>query len=328
MDDLLFNWYENPDEGLVFIESKFSKELAKTIKEKYGFNKDISKEIGINIKSIYQLKNNKPIRIKTLKKITNKLNINPNDINKYILGIGAGKHFLSVKFPIKLDNVHSSILIAAFMSDGHNEAEHPHYANVGFLGDKIINSSQSILKDVPHEFRNEHVRFHPLLGRIILKLGVPYGCKSYINPDVPEIVYSNKEWIKQYLIQIFDDEGHAATKISRKIVLGRSVTLWNIPKEFSKNMEFSKKRMFNSLPENIKEIALGNPPKLLVSEQKMLNDFGIKSSLRCRGICKYMTRVSADWVIEISHKENIRKFNKDIGFSQPEKIDKMKIYLN
>ena len=283
MDNLFFHWYENPDEGLVFLKPNFSQNLSNSIIQKYGTVKDAVDQLKINRKTVYQLKKNKPIRVKTLKRISNKLNLNFNGLNKYILGIGASKHFLNVKFPIKLDSIHSSILIAAFMSDGHNESEHPHYANVGFLGNKIINSAQSIIKDVPYEFRNEHVRFHPILGRILLKIGVPYGCKSYINPDVPEVIFSNQEWMREYLIQIFDDEGHAATRISRKIVLGRSVTLRNFPDDFSKNMEFSKKIYFNQLPEDIKEIALRTPPKLLTSEQKMLNEFGIKLSLRCRG---------------------------------------------
>ena len=284
MDNILiFNWYENPDKCLVLLDKNIAKNLAEMIKQKYGFNKIISKILELDISFIYQLRENKSIRIKTLKRILDKLKINYNSFNKNICGIGGSKYTFNIKFPIKLDSIGTSILIAAFMSDGHNESEHPHYANVGFLGDKIINSVNSLIRDIPYEFRNEHVRFHPLLGRILLKLGVPYGCKSYINPDVPEVIFSNQEWMREYLIQIFDDEGHAATRISRKIVLGRSVTLRNFPDDFSKNMEFSKKIYFNQLPEDIKEIALRTPPKLLTSEQKMLNEFGIKLSLRCRG---------------------------------------------
>jgi len=327
-DKLKFNWYENPDKCLVLLDEKASQNLVEVIKQKHGFNKNISKVLELDISFIYQLRKNKAIRIKTLKKILDKLEIKYNIFNKNICGIGGSKYVFNVRFPIKLDKIYSSILIAAFMSDGHNNKTHPHYANVGFLGDKIIKSANSLVYNIPYEFRNEHVRFHPVLGRVLLKLGVPYGCKSYINLDVPKEIFSNKEWMKEYLIQAFDDEGHAATRKSRKIVFGRSVTLRDFPEEFSKNMDFSKKRMFNSLPNNIKEIALGSPPKLLVSEQKMLDDFGIKSSLRCRGICKYMTRVSADWVIEISGKENLKLFNDKIGFSEPGKIKKMEIYLS
>ena len=327
MNNLLFHWYENPDECLILIEPIFSKILTEMIKKRYGFNKNISKNLNINSKFYYQLKKNKPIRIKTLKRIINKLKLNYNKVNRHILGIGGSKFTFPINFPVNLNNVDISILIAAFMSDGHNESQHPHYANMGFLGNKIIQSARIIIKDIPYEFRNEHVRFHPILGRILLKLGVPYGCKSVINPDVPRFIYSKKEWMRQYLTQVFDDEGHAATKISRKIVFGRSVTVKNVPKEFSKFMELKKKVYFNNLPPKIKEIVLETPQRLLVSEKKMLNLFGINSSLRCRGICKYIKRTSADWVIEISGKENIRKFHNNIGFSHPEKVRKMEFYL-
>ncbi|MFH1209255.1 MAG: hypothetical protein V1663_00490 [archaeon] len=326
--NLLFNWYENPDNILVLLEQKASKDLFLMLKQRYKSNKNISKMVGIDSKTLFYINQNKLIRLKTLKKILNNLKLDYNLYNQNIKGFGGVKDYLDLKFPINLNSINTPILIAAFMSDGHNEDQHPHYANTGFLGDKIINSAKSFIINIPYEFRNEHVRFHPILGRILLKLGVPYGCKSRINPDVPKTIFSKREWMKQYLIQVFDDEGHAATKISRKIVLGRSVILINFPENFSRSMEFSEKIYFNNLPENIKNIVLKNPPKLLVSEQNILNKFGIRSSLRCRSICKYQTRVSSEWVVEISGKENIRNFNNKIGFSDPQKIEKMNFYLN
>ena len=129
MNDLLFHWYENPDESLILMEPNFSKKLTKTIKEKYGFNKDISKELNADIKFYYQLKKNKPIRVKTLKKIANNLKINYPYFDKHIIGFHGGNLVLNIKFPINLKVIESSILIVAFMSDGHNCANQPHYAN-------------------------------------------------------------------------------------------------------------------------------------------------------------------------------------------------------
>lgn len=156
---------------------------------------------------------------------------------------------------------------------------------------------------------------------------MPYGCKSIINPTLPEIVKSNNKYMKIYLTQVFDDEGHAATKISRKIVLGRSVTLPNLPKGFTNTLHSCEKMYFNNLSNNIKKLILNNPPNLLREEGKLLYKFGINYSIRCRSLTKYLTRISTDWVLEIAGKENIRKFDKEIGFSDPDKIKKMFTYL-
>jgi len=166
------------------------------------------------------------------------------------------------------------------------------------------------------------------LSRLLLKLEVPEGNKTILNPKIPKLIYKNKKYKKEYLTQVFDDEGHAATKASRKIVLGRSVAINSLPNKFIKNLIYKKKIYFNSLPENIKDVVNKQPPNLLSMEYKLLKEFKIKSSIRCRGVTKYLDWVSTDWVIEIAGKENMGKFNKLIGFSHPDKIKQMNLYLN
>ena len=138
----------------------------------------------------------------------------------------------------------------------------------------------------------------------------------------------NGEYKKEYLTHAFDDEGHAPTKASRKIVQGRSVALKYLPEEFVSKLVYKDKNYFNSLPENIKNIVQKQPPKLLKGEKELLEEFGIVSSMRCRGVTKYLDRVSADWVIEIYGKGNISKFNIRVGFSHPDKVKQINFYLN
>ena len=320
-----FNWLDMADECMLLLDSNVATRLVSTLKKKYHTNEVIAKIIGNNM-SIYRLKENTPIRVKTLKKILDCLNLSYTSYDKNV-HYHSDKSVYTTRFPIVFDKVESAILIAAFMSDGNNQSEHPFYCNTDFLGDKILHAVQTFFPSIPHEIRDEKLRFHPLLSHLLLKLGVPIGDKILLNPKIPEIVYKKKEYKVAYLTQIFDDEGHAPTTASRKIVLGRSVSLNGLPKEFSSTLIYKKKLMFNSLPESIKYIVSKQPPNLLKGEYELLKEFGIKSSLRCRGITLYLDRISADWVVEIAGKKNISKFNKDIGFSHPDKVKKTKIYI-
>jgi len=295
------------------------------IKKKYG-NRDITRNQYYSLRD--QLLNNKPIRVKTLKKILNLLKKDYSSFNRHIKTLGRGKHAFSIKFPLNLDNIDSAILVAAFMSDGNNQAEHPFYANQGFLGYKIIKATQTIIANIPWEFRNDKVRFHRILSLILTKLGVPKGNKTKLNPKIPCLIYKSEEYKKAYLTQIFDDEGHAATRKSRKIVLGRSVAVESLSIEFTESLTYKEKNYYNSLPEEIKIIVSQQPPNLLLMEFDLLNEFGIKSNMRCRGLTKYLETISADWVIEIAGIENLNRFHTNIGFSQPEKITQMEAYLS
>jgi len=109
--------------------------------------------------------------------------------------------------------------------------------------------------------------------------------------------------------------------------MGRNVAVKNLPKNFVSILTYKKTRYLKEIPLEIKKIIDKQPPNLLKGEQELLIEFGIKSSMRLRCITKYLDRVSASWVIEISGKKNIEKFNNKIGFSHPDKIKKMKKYL-
>lgn len=325
-NQLEFHWFDNPNESLVFLDKNKSTELISKIRHKYKTNKNIDEKFRDH-GFLYQLKDNKPIRIKTLKKILNSLYLDYSEFNRYILGFHGKKLIFKIKFPIKLNKPESAILVAAFMSDGNNQSEHPFYSNVDFLGKKILKNTQSFIPNIPWEIRNDKLRFHSILSRILLKLNVPIGNKVILNPKVPKFIYQNKKYIKEYLTQVFDDEGHAPTKISRKIVLGRSVALDDLSKKFISTLVYKKKIYFNSLSKKIKSIVNNQPPNLLKEEFELLKRFKIKSSLRCRGITKYLDRISADWVVEIAGKENIYKFNKYVGFSHPSKVKQTNLYL-
>ncbi len=324
---LLYNWYENPDDSLIKINKKAAGDIVNMIHFQFNSIKSFISSAKINNKSIYQLKKKQCIRLITLKKLLDTLNIGLDTFNDKIGAVGGSKYLFRTKFPIILNRVENAVLVAAFMSDGNNQREHPFYANVGFLGNKIIKSARKLVPNIPYEVRNGKVRFHPILGRALNKTGVPYGNKTIINPKIPEFIMNNKELSRLYLIQSFDDEGHPAAIKSRKIVLGRSVAVRNLPSSFVQNMKFSKKVNFNNLPSDIKKIVVESPPALLSGESSLLKDFGINNSMRCRGLTKYEETISADWVIEIFSKENIRAFNRRLGFSSPEKVEKMKKYL-
>ncbi|HLC57462.1 MAG TPA: hypothetical protein VJH95_02740 [Candidatus Nanoarchaeia archaeon] len=323
---LMFHWYQHSDKALIQISLKESQLLAKALKERIGFNTEF-KTCGLGTGSYYSLLKGKPVRISTLKKILQFFSFDFNDYNKDILSIGGSKFLFKAVFPINLDRVESTILIGAFLSDGNNQKQHPFYANTDFLGEKILKNVQALIPGIPWEIRNGKLRFHPILSRLLLKLGVPFGDKILLNPKIPQFIYAREKYKKAYLTQIFDDEGHAPTKASRKIVLGRNVALRGLPKEFTSTLVYTKRVTFNSLPEYIKTIVSRQPPNLLNGEYELLKEFGIKSSLRCRGVTLYLDRVSADWVVELAGKENINKFNKEIGFSHPDKVRRINEYL-
>jgi hypothetical protein len=325
--NLVFHWYENFDDNLIQISKEGCNKIINTVRKKYLFKKTFDEESEINNKTFYQIKKYKPIRIFTLKKILKTLELSYLSFDRYIIAIGSRDCLFKIDFPLVLARKDVAILIGGFMSDGCNDKEHPFYANTGFLGNKMIKSAQNICPNISWEIRHEKIRFHPILSRILLKLGVPCGRKVIFNPITPLFLWSNELWSKIYLTQIFDDEGHAVEPSSRKIVLGRSVALDNLPKDFIDNLPFKQKVYFNNLPKNIKNFIVKSPPLLLLSEYFMLKRFDINSSMRCRGITKYEKWISADWVIEIYGKENMKKFQDMIGFSEPSKINQMKMYI-
>lgn len=319
------HWFDISDDCMLLLESDAAIFLLSRLRENYHTNKAIAYIIG-NHKFIYQLKRNKPIRVKTLKRILDCLSLN---LSSYDLSVRycSDKSVYAKEFPILFDKVESAILIAAFLSDGNNQRQHPFYANTGFLGNKILKNVQVFFSGIPWEIRNEKIRFHPFLSHLLLRLGVPRGDKVLLNPKIPEFIYRKEEYKKAYLTQAFDDEGHAPTRAGRKIVLGRSVALRNFPDDFKERLLYTKKVTFNSLPESLKLLVAQQPPNLLKDEYDLLEELDIYSSLRCRGITKYLDRVSADWVIEIAGRENIGRFNKEIGFSHPDKIKRIHAYL-
>ena len=325
MERLRFHWFSNLNESMMLLNPVISKKLYVIIREKYKYNEVIEKFRDISF--LYQLRYNKPIRVKTLKNILATFNLDYTIYDKHIKYYCGNKIKFSINFPIDLDKKESAILIGAFMSDGNNQPQHPFYCNLSSLRKKILKSAQTFLPNIPYEVRDEKLRFHPILSRILLKLGVPIGNKTILNPKIPRFIYTKKEYKKEYLTQIFDDEGHAPTRISRKMVLGRSVALNNLPGDLVRNLIYNKKVYFNSLSTYIKEIVNKQPPNLLKGEYELLRYFGIKSSMKCRGITKFLGTISADWVIDIYGKENISRFNKCIGFSHPDKIKQINLYL-
>lgn len=325
--NLIFHWYENFDDNLIQINKGGCSKLINLIKQNYPVKKTFYKIAKITDGTLWQIQNYKSIKVSTLKRILRVLELSFLSFDKYIVSIGSKDCLFKINFPLVLARRDIAVLIGGFMSDGCNNREHPFYANTGFLGDKMINSVQTICPGISWEFHHEKVRFHPILSRILSKLGVPCGRKVILNPITPLFLWSNELWSKAYLTQVFDDEGHAAEASSRKIVLGRSVALGILPKDFIDRLPFKKKVYFSKLSQNIRNLILENPPNLLLAEYFMLKRFDIKSAMRCRGITKYEKWVSADCVIEIYGKGNMKKFQEIIGFSEPSKVNQMKMYV-
>ncbi len=322
---LQFEWFDYLDEGMLLLDEDTTLKMIPIVKNLY-LKKRLKKNEYRKLRN--QFNHKKPIRVKSLKKILTLNNLRFSDFNPKVNAFVGNRYTYPISLPLNLDRTESAILVAAFMSDGNNNPNHPFYANQGFLGDKITKNVRSIMPSIAFEERDDNVRFHAILSLILTKLGVPVGNKTKLNPKIPEFILKNKTYSKAYLTQVFDDEGHATTRESRKIVLGRSVAVNSLPEDFTKTLAYTKKNYYNSLPEPIKEIVKVQPPNLLLMEYDLLNEWGIKPSMRCRGLTKYLETISADWVIEIAGIENINKFHTDIGFSQPEKIQQMKDYLN
>jgi len=137
MNGLYFHWYNNPDESLIEINKAGCKKLFKHIKKYFLTYKELERKTGVKNDTLsYHLKKIGVIRVKTLKKLLKAVKIKYNKYDKFIVGISRHRIRLKIKFPTNLNNTNSIILIAAFLSDGHNSKDHPHYANVGFLGNK------------------------------------------------------------------------------------------------------------------------------------------------------------------------------------------------
>lgn len=81
MSKFQFEWFDNPDESLLFLKDEIIPKMIIEIKTLY-LNRHLTRNKYRKLRN--QLNHSKPIRIKSLKKILCLLHINPSDFNVYI----------------------------------------------------------------------------------------------------------------------------------------------------------------------------------------------------------------------------------------------------
>jgi len=122
---------------------------------------------------------------------------------------------------------------------------------------------------------------------------------------------------KYFIQQFFDDEGWPQIENRFVACSQNSDTTSIIPKEYFNLLLLGKKVSVGKIPLELR-LKIIKPNLLLDIKEILEKDFGMKPLLRLKGIAKYLKGeifyISANWQLELSKKNDIKKFNDEISF--------------
>lgn len=269
-----------------------------------------------------QIKNS--VKSQTINKLI-KLHGRNIKLNKDVSGvqISSKKGILKIKFPINLNQREYVKLYALMVSEGSIKTEFslnvPEKEFHQIFEDnlkKLISKEIIIKKDLNNNFERSR-------APVIIRYLIP------IQDHLPVMLFSNKDFAREYLNIVFEAEGcpiFNLDKHKKYIKLSRNSDISNLFKEDSFPQE---ERIFiNKIKQNCFRGYLQlikKPDSLILGEHLLLKYwFGINSTLKLESIRinklgNRKGKVSAKWVLYIYSGEDIEKFNKEIGFISPRK---------
>ena len=209
------------------------------------FKKDIierAKKVNFEYKIFRRLKRNR-IKVKTIKEISNKLNIGLDKFEKEVYWLGAlnSKGITKPKLPFDLNSRQGARFIAAIINDGClvkegiNSYGRLLYSNT----DKTIRNS--VIRDYVDAFggnpnevafrnniKNKYLEFTSVIRDIMFLLLKEKGFKSESNLEVPKFILRNNYNMIGWIEQTIADEGNINyhLELSNKLILLFTEEIW------------------------------------------------------------------------------------------------------
>ena len=117
--------------------------------------------------------------------------------------------------------------------------------------------------------------------------------------EIPDFINS-KELKKEFLSALYDDEGSAPIRIFKETG------------EIKRNVSVSSNSL--KMIEQIKAI--------------LLNDFSIVTNKISKNLYHRNSKIFTNYILNITGKDNLERFSKEIGFSHPDKSVKLNLMIN
>ncbi len=242
-----------------------------------------------------------------------------------------GRPILNPKFPINFESEEGAILVAALLCDGGiNKNGYPLYNNSEHcMRKRVVDSINKLVgkihTDPSKPNKNNCLFFPKILKSIVVSgLNMQIGDKVINNPQIPEIFLKTKkkEIIGAFLNQAFSDDGTAYISGVHKqgaLAYGESTDISKYSKELRKAIK--KERLTDYASNLVKGCKI------------LLEKLGIKVNgpylkqeyTRKKGGIK---RTIHSWSIQIQGRENIKKYQKLIGFSIERKNKRVREILS
>lgn len=355
-------WFQLSDNTLLKLRKNMLIGLILNAMKKAGNLNRLGKELKMSHPTLYNLVNEKGVKmvsVKKLKRLLTYLNVNYNFLNKKISYTKKGNK-ISIqqpKFPIDLANPEGAALLGMVVSDGciyvdkkaRNMIRTKYSSGERESIDKFIKFINQVYGRV--HIQKEWIRNCDILrigssiiGLTLLKSGAILGHKAKTNGEVPWLITEgNLSLKKSYLRAVFEDEASVyPNKNGSYIILSRSrhLNLTTKTKNILNNLEklmistkfptghvnksITFKRLLKRVDNKTKRIILYSVPNLLRGESMLLRELEIENRLYgCKLTLTTLGNHSVCWNMFISQKESIKKFYKEIGFSLKDKQAKL-----
>jgi len=314
----------------VTVKEDFRKEIFENAKTKAGSWGKLSKIIGMSRSSFQEFHNGKRAIPFTILKNVCKF-VDNNNFEENITGfkIGNARKFVKNKnssLKIDFETKDGARTIGAFLGDGSRIGNSFRYTNKETCLIDLVNKSvQDLIGEVgitkyskrPSKSLVHCVIFPLTVSSILDKIGIPVGNKIVTNPSVPQfLLNSDKREVIATLIQQFaDDEATSRHQIE----FYQSSDVTNLPEELRTKILSGKYKEVKDYekyaPNVLKDV------KFLLWKHWRIRCGGPYPRKNYRiyrdkkGNMKYVPK----WKLTISGKEDLERFEREIGFEIKEK---------
>lgn len=256
--------------------------------------------------SLYRLRTGKKISLKKLKEVLRQKNALLDEVSSNIILITSAKNtnvgVKNPRFPINLNSEEGARFVAAMMGDGElNSQMQVRYNNQDQeLVLQILDCATRLMGNIDYKiyYRKDNtyqLHFPRIVGLITVRLGIKPMNKTINDNSIPKYLFSATVRSQAaFLAQFFTDEGNVRI-IDRRLQVKQTIVC-QVPKE----------------------VARKNPEKyaakLLIGIQSLLKAFGIDCKISLGAYRRVGKLKKADWELSIYGKENLERFQKEIGF--------------
>ena len=333
------HWYDMPDIKVVKLSPNYQERIMKDLigkNSKYGLKQRLSKRLGVPRNQLnYWLRLQSNFSVGSLKKICQQSGISINEMEKHIIGFGRKRMIMNPKFPFKMSSKEGIMLRSIINSEGHISESVGRSVMVRVPEIDMLETVVKISKKLFGDFdvgikktkdKNTHEVFIPgEIGDVLVMSGLTRGRKSVKNPLVPKDIMIGPLWKKRIYLQWSMCGEMECTRNSKVLKITRNVNVSNIlgnkfVERIKEGATFKK-----DIPKKELNKLYKHPPKLLIGEKFLFEEFGIFREPYPCNIWKYKNGgTSSGWSLPITNKKEIGIVYWKIGLPLSEKRKKVK----